>query len=171
MHNLELSASNMLLKYLQIFKINCSLEVKLNQVRASREVRFPRILECSWVKEKSFLIADSLVISKWQTSLEWFPLIITFAFIWLAKQLTKSYFIQAPILCFFLKFFVVCERKKDWNYYQPLYVIHWPHVCLKLPSLAGMQAIYILFHKLAQKKTLNQVGFCWACCIIIWTRL
>lgn len=85
-------------KHLQIFKSNCSLEVKLNQVRASREVRFSRILECSWVKEKSFLIADSLVISKCQTSLEWFSLIITFAFIWLAKRLTKSYFIQAPIL-------------------------------------------------------------------------
>lgn len=92
---------------------------------------------------------------------------------WAGKATNKVILHPGTDAIFFssLKVFVICERKKDWNYYQPLYVIHWPHVCLKRPSLGGMQAIYILFHKWVLQTYLNQIGLCGDRCILIWTRL
>lgn len=45
------------------------------------------------------------------------------------------------------------QYRKDWNYYQPLYVICWPYVCLKWPWLNRTRLIDKLCCKLALKPT------------------
>lgn len=125
----------------------------LKQKSPWEKFRFPKRTWFGVHGEKT-LLADDLEISKWQTSSAQFAVIVMPAFLEMAEWLQESYFIMHSWLV--REMSVICSAGKDWNYYQPLYVICWPYVCLKWPWLNRTRLIDKLCCKLALKTHLNR---------------
>lgn len=133
---------SVLLKHGQIFKSNCSLKVKLNRARASREVRFFWILECSWVKEKK-------LFNCWQFGDFQMTNLIGMIFsdynvcIHLTGKATNRVILHPGTNSFFsLKVFAICEREKDLKLLSTI-ICYSLTTCLFEMAIAWWNAGYI----------------------------